>query len=153
MASYDVASNVYQAYCPPPHRHAILNYCFLSQAASYDVASNVCRSLAPGRHLLSHRGRAVQVDPVKPKLKLPGIKRLKLKCHVLLSSFAFKFKLRRYTAVDSVDDVLTSRAADLRPALLVAADAPVHHAGVAVDCAAKVRRAVPNVPVLFAKPW
>jgi hypothetical protein len=82
----------------------------------------------------------VQVDPVKPKLKLPGIKRLKLKCHVLLSSFAFKFKLRRYTAVDSVDDVLTSRAADLRPALLVAADAPVHHAGVAVDCAAKVGR-------------
>jgi len=33
---------------------------------------------------------------MKFKLKPPGTKRLKLKCHVLLSSFAFKFNLRRY---------------------------------------------------------
>jgi hypothetical protein len=26
------------------------------------------------------RGRPVQVDPIKPKLKLPGTKRSKLKC-------------------------------------------------------------------------
>ena len=35
------------------------------------------------------------VDPVKPMLKPPGTKRLKLKCDVLLSSFAFKINLRR----------------------------------------------------------
>ena len=27
----------------------------------------------------AHRGRAVQVDPIKPTLKAPGIKRLKLR--------------------------------------------------------------------------
>jgi len=36
---------------------------------------------------------------MKPKLKPPGIKRLKLKCDKLLSSFAFKFNLRRYNVV------------------------------------------------------
>jgi len=44
------------------------------------------------------RGRAVQVDPIKPALKAPGTKRLKLKCDVLLSTSAFKFNVRRYTA-------------------------------------------------------
>jgi hypothetical protein len=39
----------------------------------------------------------VQVDPVKPKLKPPGIKRLKLNCDVLLSTSSFNFNLRRYT--------------------------------------------------------
>ena len=38
----------------------------------------------------------MQVDPIKPKLKPPGSKRLKLKCDVLLSSFAFKITLCRY---------------------------------------------------------
>jgi hypothetical protein len=42
-------------------------------------------------------GRAVQVDPIKPTLKAPGTKRLKLKCDDLLLNFGFKFKLRRYT--------------------------------------------------------
>ena len=32
-----------------------------------------------------------------PKLKPPGTKRLILKCDIMLSTFAFKFKLRRYT--------------------------------------------------------
>jgi len=41
-------------------------------------------------------GRVVQVDPIKPTLKAPGIKRLKLKQGELLSIFAFKFNLRRY---------------------------------------------------------
>jgi hypothetical protein len=44
------------------------------------------------------RGRAVQVDPMVPKLKPPGEKRLKRKCDILLSTSAFKFKLRRYSA-------------------------------------------------------
>jgi hypothetical protein len=39
----------------------------------------------------------VQLDPMKPKFKPPGTKRLKLKCDILLSTSAFKFNLRRYT--------------------------------------------------------
>ena len=40
----------------------------------------------------------MQVDPVKPKLKPPRIKRLKLKFgYVLHSTSAFKFNLRRYS--------------------------------------------------------
>jgi hypothetical protein len=42
-------------------------------------------------------GRAVQVHPMKPKSKPPGLMRLKLKCDVLRSTFAFEFNLRRYT--------------------------------------------------------
>jgi len=42
-------------------------------------------------------GRAVQVDPIKPKLKPPGTKRLKLHCDALLSTSAFKFNMRHYT--------------------------------------------------------
>jgi hypothetical protein len=38
----------------------------------------------------------VQVDPIKPKLKPPGTKRLNVKYDILLSSSAFKFNLRRY---------------------------------------------------------
>jgi len=32
------------------------------------------------------RGRVVQVDPIKPTVKGPGIQRLKLECHKLLST-------------------------------------------------------------------
>ena len=38
----------------------------------------------------------MQVDPIKPKLKPPETTHLKLKCGMLLSTFAFKFNLRRY---------------------------------------------------------
>ena len=38
----------------------------------------------------------MQVEPIKPKLKLPGTKRLNLKYDEPLSNFAFNFKLRRY---------------------------------------------------------
>ena len=41
----------------------------------------------------------MQLDPIRPKLKAPGTKRLKLKSDELLSNFAFKFNLRRYTEV------------------------------------------------------
>ena len=37
----------------------------------------------------------MQVDPIKPKLKPPGTRHLKLNCSMLLSTFAFKFNLRR----------------------------------------------------------
>jgi hypothetical protein len=52
----------------------------------------------------SSRGKPVQVDPIKPKLKPPGTKRLKLNCDEPLSSFAFKFNLRRYTVVGQVNE-------------------------------------------------
>jgi len=42
-------------------------------------------------------GRAVQVDPMKPTLKVPGSKRLKLEAEKMLSNFAFKFNLRGYS--------------------------------------------------------
>ena len=42
-------------------------------------------------------GQAVQIEPMKSKLKAPGTTRLKLKCDILLSTSAFKIKLRRYS--------------------------------------------------------
>jgi len=42
-------------------------------------------------------GGAVQVDPIKPTLKPPEATRLKLKHDEPLATFAFKFKLRRYS--------------------------------------------------------
>ena len=39
----------------------------------------------------------MQVDPINSTLKAPGSKRLKLGHEKLLSNFAFKFNLRRYT--------------------------------------------------------
>ena len=42
-------------------------------------------------------GGAVQVDPMKAKLKPPVNERSKLKCDIPLLNSAFKFKLRRYT--------------------------------------------------------
>jgi hypothetical protein len=39
----------------------------------------------------------VQVDPIKPTLEELRTERLKLECGELLSSFAFKLNLRRYT--------------------------------------------------------
>ena len=38
----------------------------------------------------------MQVDPIKPALKVPGTKRLKLIYDRPLSNFAFEFNLRRY---------------------------------------------------------
>jgi len=41
-------------------------------------------------------GKTVQVDPIKPRLKAPVSKSLKLKYDELLSNVASKFNLRRY---------------------------------------------------------
>ena len=66
----------------------------------------------------------MQVDPIRPKLKVPGTKRLKLKYDNLLSSFAFNFNLRRYILV--VDIACgESCPGQERPALFVAAVALV----------------------------
>ena len=58
--------------------------------------------LSTGSTTRLHRGRAVQVDPMKPTLKAPGSKRFEIKYDQLLSNFAFKFNLRRYTEYDGV---------------------------------------------------
>jgi hypothetical protein len=47
-------------------------------------------------------GRAVQIDSIKPMLKAPVTKRLKLKYDELVSSFAFNFNLRQYTPEESM---------------------------------------------------
>jgi hypothetical protein len=57
----------------------------------------------------------VQVDSIKPKLKPPGTKRLKLNCETLLSTSAFNFNLRRYNkasvaAVDNADIIAAAAA-------------------------------------------
>ena len=48
----------------------------------------------------------MQIDPIKPKLKPPGTKRLKPKLDELLSTSAFKFNLRRYGEVDALVTLL-----------------------------------------------
>jgi hypothetical protein len=45
----------------------------------------------------------VQVDLIKPTLKAPGTKRLKLEYDGLLSDFAFKFNLRCYNKETTTD--------------------------------------------------
>jgi len=49
-----------------------------------------------GRQQDDRQGRAVQVEPIKPTLRAPGTKRLKLQYYEMLSRFPFKFNLRRY---------------------------------------------------------
>ena len=46
----------------------------------------------------------MQVDPIIPVFKAPGIERLKLESVELLSRFAFKFNLYRYS-VAIADDI------------------------------------------------
>ena len=47
-------------------------------------------------------GKAVQLDPIKPTMKAPGIKLLKLKYDKPLSNFAFKFNLRHYNSEHNI---------------------------------------------------
>jgi len=48
-----------------------------------------------GLHVL---GEAVQLDHIKPALKAPGSKRLKLEYDEPLSNFTVKFNVRRYSS-------------------------------------------------------
>ena len=87
------------------------------------------------------------MDPIKPQLKAPGTKRLKLKYDELLSSFAFNFNLRRYTMNDS-------RAKEARgkiKALLTANHAwCIHHTMMAEDFKVRRCRLPVSNPVLKA---
>jgi hypothetical protein len=64
------------------------------------------------RFVDTDNGWAVQVDPIKPTLKSPGCKSLKLEHDDLLSNFAFNFQLRRYTTVG----ISTGPSSSSRPA-------------------------------------
>jgi hypothetical protein len=44
---------------------------------------------------------AAQVDPMKPELKPPRNKHLKVKCDIPLLNYAFKFNSRRYSVVSA----------------------------------------------------
>ena len=65
-------------------------------------------SAGPDHAAEAARGEAVQVAPIKPTLKAPGTKRLKLKCDEPLSNVAFNFNLRRYSVVSADRCRLTS---------------------------------------------
>jgi hypothetical protein len=70
----------------------------VSAAARHDVRNG--RSAAAAGVRAGSLGKAVQVHPIKPTLKAPGAKRLKLKCDALLSKCAFNFSLRHYSTVE-----------------------------------------------------
>ena len=55
----------------------------------------------------------MQVPPIKPALKAPGTKHLKLKCDTLLLTSAFKFNLRRYIGVVDATQYARFNAYDL----------------------------------------
>ena len=57
----------------------------------------------------------MQVDPVKPNLKPPGTKRLKLNCDELRSTSAFKFNMRRFMMKDDAEDAAPSYSAAMTP--------------------------------------
>jgi hypothetical protein len=80
------------------HAEASLSLSVSLQVSPCDVARMIHWALGNGPALGVHLGQTVQVDPIKPTLKAPGNKRLKLECNELLSIFAFKFNLRRYTS-------------------------------------------------------
>ena len=79
----------------------ILSICPSAQA--YD------KYVEDGVDPVKRRGRAAQADPVKPALKPPGTERLKLKCDDPLSSFGFKFNLRRCAEFSVLRTHLSSR--------------------------------------------
>jgi hypothetical protein len=70
-------------------------YAFKFNLRRYKVGPGCGRAPHGLRRRVPHEGRVLQVDPMKPKLKPPGTKRLKLKCDLSLSTSAFKINLRR----------------------------------------------------------
>jgi hypothetical protein len=79
--------------------HNMMNR-FQTLISTSTCATTHCRRWRRRRHgcgvAVATPGRAVQVDPIKPKLKPPGTNGLKRKCDILLSTSAFTFNLRRY---------------------------------------------------------
>jgi hypothetical protein len=50
---------------------------------------------------------------MKPKLKPPGTKRLKVKCDILMSTSAFKFNLRRYNEEEEEELLAVAACGDI----------------------------------------
>ena len=84
---------------------AIIFRCTTSKQADLVCYVPTARRALDRQRALAHaaraRGKAVQVEPMKPMSKAPGTERLKLKYDKLLSSFAFNFNLRRYNVARS----------------------------------------------------
>jgi len=80
------------------------------------VAGIISQAIVNGHEVVVQAllSKAVQVEPMKPLLKVPGIKRLKLLCDKLLSSFVFNFNLRRYSWVRGRRRAGRTRAGSLR---------------------------------------
>jgi len=68
-------------------------------AATHRRAARLAAGALPGV-ARARQGRAVQVHPIKPKLKPPITVLSKPRYNEPLSNFAFKFKLRRYNKVE-----------------------------------------------------
>ena len=79
----------------PEHLKLIYNKMLSTFAFKFNLRRHMEKAI-PKFIMLAKNGEAVQVHPMNPKLKLPGTKHLKLKCDALLSTYAFKFNLRRY---------------------------------------------------------
>ena len=89
---------------PPPHSEQgiwVLHKSRPHHGGDWDVRrKRQLRAPSAGQDVGGQcQGVAVQVDPMKPTLKPPGSKRLKLEHEKQLSNFAFTFNLRRYTKV------------------------------------------------------
>jgi hypothetical protein len=78
------------------HEERLPNFAFKPNLRRYTVGGSEAGRAPAARH---RPGGVVQVDPMKPKSKPPGTKRLKLKCDILLSTSAFKISLRRSALV------------------------------------------------------
>ena len=65
----------------------------------------------------------MQLGPIRLKFKPPGIKHLKLKCDILLSTSAFKFNLYRYPKVARAAAEATERASASSSSAAAAASA------------------------------
>ena len=79
--------------------HNSFKFCFQIQLAPlHQGAQGYCggRQERAGSAAGGAQGRAVHVDPIKPMLKLPGTRPLKLISDIPLSTFGFIFNLHHY---------------------------------------------------------
>ena len=100
----------------------------------------------------------MQVDPIKPVLKPPKTKRLKVKVDEPLSSFAFKFNLRRYiTDRDQHDsqEFMRMLIDSLNDELNRVTQPPPYKAGPAGSCVCRLcsPRRSPRLPSPFLARW
>jgi len=75
----------------------LLQFCFRNQLAPLQRGRRGQAADRDGAGAVDVQpGEAAQDEPIKPQLKVLGTKRKKPKCDEPLSTFAFKFDLRRY---------------------------------------------------------